>query len=112
MPDRGFALVYFNDDRWRSFAELHSTIVKARDLALRDAEIKHAAAAVERWLLAELEKDRATGAAPGDNRVTLSYIRGLVSGLPRNRRLPCVLRPLVPSKPLGSPNSPDSAAHQ
>jgi hypothetical protein len=56
MPDRGFSMAYFNDRRCRSFAELRSTIVKAHDLALRDAEIERAAAAVERWLLAELEK--------------------------------------------------------
>jgi hypothetical protein len=75
MPDRKFCVVYFNHDRCRSFAELCSTIVKARDLALRDPKGERAAAAVERWLLVELEKDRAARAAAGDNRVTVSYIR-------------------------------------
>ena len=67
-------LVYLNDRRCRSFAELHSTIVKARDLAIRDAEIESAAAGVERWLLGELGTDGAARAAAGD-RVTVSYIR-------------------------------------
>jgi hypothetical protein len=75
MPDQRLALVYFNDHRCRSFAELRSTIVKARDLALRDAERERAAATVERWLLAELEKDRAAREAAGEYRVTLSYVR-------------------------------------
>ena len=48
MPDQRLALVYFNDHRCGSFTELLSTIVKARDLALRDAERERAAAAVER----------------------------------------------------------------
>ncbi len=74
MPDRRFVLVYLNDRRCRSFAELHSTIVKARDLAIRDAEIESAAAGVERWLLGELGTDGAARAAAGD-RVTVSYIR-------------------------------------
>jgi hypothetical protein len=49
---------------------LRSIIVNARALALR--EIERAAAAVERWLLAELEMDRAASVATGDNSVTLS----------------------------------------
>jgi len=39
------------------------------------AERERIAAAVERWLLAELEMDRAASAAAGDNSVTLSYVR-------------------------------------
>ena len=74
MPHWRFALVYFNDHRCRSFAELRSIIVNARALALRDAERERAAAAVERWLLAELEMDQAASVAAGDNSVTLSYI--------------------------------------
>src|SRR5260370_41386126 len=57
MPHRRFALVYFNDHRCRSFAELRSIIVNARALALRDAERERAAAAVGRWLPAEGGKD-------------------------------------------------------
>ena len=72
MPHRRFALVYFNDHCCQSFAEPRSIIVNARALALREPERERAAAAVERWLLAELEMDRA---AAGDNSVTLSYVR-------------------------------------
>src|SRR5260370_23586283 len=75
MPYRRFALVYFNDHRCRSFAELRSIIVNARALALREAERERATAAVERWLLAELEMHRAARAATADNSVTLSYVR-------------------------------------
>jgi hypothetical protein len=89
MLDRRFALVYFNDRRRRSFAELRSTIVKARDLALRDAERERAAAAAERWLLAELEKGPG---GEGSNRRQLR-LRYLISappatGLPRNPACP------------------------
>jgi hypothetical protein len=75
MPRRRFALVYFNDHRCRSFAELRSIIVNARALALREADRDRAAAAAERWLLAELEMQRAASVAAGDNSVTLSYVR-------------------------------------
>jgi hypothetical protein len=75
MPHRRFALVYFNDHRCRSFAELRSIIVNARALALREAERERATAAVERWLLAELEMHRAARAKAGDNSVKLSYVR-------------------------------------
>jgi len=75
MPHRRFALVYFNDHCCQSFAEPRSIIVNARALALREPERERAAAAVERWLLAELEMDRAASAAAGDNSVTLSYVR-------------------------------------
>ena len=70
MPHRSFALVYFNDHRCRSFAELRSVIVKARGLALHEPERERAAAAVERWLLTELERERAARAAAVDNRAT------------------------------------------
>ena len=66
MPHRRFALVYFNDHRCQGFAELCSIIVNARAFALREAERERTAAAVERWLLAELERDRATRAAAGE----------------------------------------------
>ena len=69
MPHRRFPLIYFNDHRCRSFAELRSVIVKARGLALHDAEIERAAVGVERWLLAELERERATRAATADDPV-------------------------------------------
>ena len=75
MPHRRFALVCFNDHCCQSFAEPRSIIVNARALALREPERERAAAAVERWLLAELEMDRAASAAAGDNSVTLSYVR-------------------------------------
>lgn len=75
MPHRRFALVYFNDHLCRSFAELRSIIINARALALREAERDRAAAAVERWLLPELERHRAASAAAGDNSVTSSYVR-------------------------------------
>ena len=66
MPHRRFPLIYFNDHRCRSFAELRSVIVKARGLALHDAQIERAAVGVERWLLAELEREPATRAATAD----------------------------------------------
>ena len=75
MPHRRFALLYFSDHRCQSSAELRSIIVNARALALREPERERAAAAAERWLLAELEMDRAASAAVGDNSVTLSYVR-------------------------------------
>jgi hypothetical protein len=73
LPHRRFhrrgGLVYFND-RCRSFAELRSVIVRARTLALQNAERECAAAAVERWLLAELERERAARTVAGDGRPT------------------------------------------
>jgi hypothetical protein len=69
LPHRRGGLVYFND-RCRSFAELRSVIVRARILALQNAERERAAAAVERWLLTELERERAARAAAGDERPT------------------------------------------
>jgi hypothetical protein len=71
LPHRKGGLVYFND-RCGSFTELRSVIVKARALALRDAERVGAAAAAERWLLAEVERERAVRAAAGANPATYS----------------------------------------
>ena len=71
LPHRRGGLVYFND-RCGCFTELRSVIVKARALALRDAERVRAAAAVERWLLAEVERERAARAMAGDDRATYS----------------------------------------
>jgi hypothetical protein len=62
LPHRRGGLVYFND-RCRSFTELRSVILEARTLALGEAERERGAAAVERWLLAELEWERAARAA-------------------------------------------------
>src|ERR1700730_5939126 len=66
----GRRLVYFNDRRCKSIAELRSVIVKARALALQEPERERAAAAVERWLLAEVDRERAARAAAGDTRPT------------------------------------------
>ena len=74
LPYRRGGLVYFND-RCRNFAELRSVIVDARSLALRDSETVRAAAAVERWLLAELERERSARAEARDQRMT--YILGV-----------------------------------
>jgi hypothetical protein len=62
-PHRRGGLVYFND-RCRNFAELRSVIVEARTLALGETDRQRAAAAVERWLLAELGRERAARAGP------------------------------------------------
>jgi hypothetical protein len=92
MPDRRFAMVYFNDHRCGSFVELRSTIVKARD----DAERERAAAAVERWLLAELEQDRPPGKQPATT--ALRYLPR-----PQERIAASVSRSLVPSTTTGRP---------
>jgi hypothetical protein len=63
MPRPGLPLIYFNDTRCGSVAELRSIILKARRLARDDAEREQAAAAVKTWLLAEIEKTRAAPAA-------------------------------------------------
>jgi len=52
-------LVNFNDRLCASVSELRSVIMKARALALEDAEAALAAAAMERKLLAEVECYRA-----------------------------------------------------
>jgi hypothetical protein len=59
MPRPGLPLVHFNDTRCGSVAELRSVILKARRLAHDDPERERAAAAVETWLLAQIEKKRA-----------------------------------------------------
>ena len=50
MPRPGLPLVYFNDTRCGSVAELRSVILKARRLAHDDVERERAAAAVKTWL--------------------------------------------------------------
>jgi hypothetical protein len=72
MPRRGIALVYFNDRLCSSVAELRRVIVKARALALGEAEREREAAAVERWLLAEVARERAARTAAADERPTPS----------------------------------------
>ena len=49
---------------------MRSVIVKARALALQEPKRERAAAAVERWLLAEVERERAARAAAVDPRLT------------------------------------------
>ena len=49
---------------------MRSVIVKARALALQEPERERAAAAVERWLLAEVDRERAARATAGDARPT------------------------------------------
>jgi len=70
MPRPGLPLVYFNDTRCGSVAELRSVILKARSLAHDNAERERAAAAVRTWLLAQIAKKRAT-AAPDIGETTL-----------------------------------------
>jgi hypothetical protein len=60
MPRPGLPLVYFNDTRCGSVAELRSIILKARRLADDHAEQERAAAAAKAWLLAQIEKKRTT----------------------------------------------------
>jgi hypothetical protein len=62
MPRPGLPLVYFNDTRCASVAELRSVILKARSLAHDNAERERAAAAVRTWLLAQIAKKRAAAA--------------------------------------------------
>ena len=59
MPRPGLPLVYFNDTRCGSIAELRSIILKARRLADDVAERERAATAAKSWLLAQVEKSRA-----------------------------------------------------
>jgi hypothetical protein len=49
---------------------LRSAIVKARALARQEPERERATAAVERWLLVEVDRERAARAAAGDTRLT------------------------------------------
>ena len=74
IPHRWAGLIRFNDHECRSIDELRSVITKARSHALREVEQKpereRAAAAVKRWLLTEIERERAERAAAGDTRAT------------------------------------------
>jgi hypothetical protein len=70
MPRPGVPLVYFNDTRCGSVAELRSVILKARFLAHDNAKRERAAAAVRTWLLAQIAKKRAA-AAPDIGETTL-----------------------------------------
>lgn len=70
MPGRQLGLIYFNDHRCRSFANLRSVILEARVLALRVPEIEQAARVAERWLSAEIKLERAMSAAAGAMRPT------------------------------------------
>lgn len=63
MPRPGLPLVHFNDTRCGSVAELRSVILKARRLAHDEAERARAAAAVESWLHAQIEKQQFAPAA-------------------------------------------------
>jgi hypothetical protein len=69
MPRPGLPLVYFNDTRRDSVAELRSVILKARRLAQNDAERERAAAAAKTWLLAQTEKKRHAAADTGETAV-------------------------------------------
>jgi hypothetical protein len=69
LPHRRGGLVYFND-RCGSFGELRAVIVEARALALGEPERERRAAAVERWLLAEVQRERAAKVAAADKRAT------------------------------------------
>src|SRR5215469_7426177 len=59
LPRRQMGLIAFNDRLCRSAAELRSVILKARAMALENAEHERAAAAFKGRLLAELDRDRA-----------------------------------------------------
>jgi hypothetical protein len=74
MPRRSFGLVYFNDRRCRSFAELRSVIIRARALALGEEARERAAVVVERWLFAALDEERTAKLAVDDDRCTLSWV--------------------------------------
>ena len=62
LPSRQSGLINFNDRLCVSVAELRSLVVRARALALEDAQAALAAAAMERKLLVEVERYRATRA--------------------------------------------------
>jgi hypothetical protein len=63
MPRPGLPPVHFNDMCCASAAELRSIILRARRLADDHAEQDRAAAAAKTWLLAQIEKKRATATA-------------------------------------------------
>lgn len=73
MPRPGLPLVYFNDTRCGSIAELRSIILKARRLADDVTERERAATAAKNWLLAQVEKSRAQ---------TVAHLGEPVSGEP------------------------------
>jgi hypothetical protein len=75
VPHRQGGHVHSND-RCQNFAELPLIIASARVLALREEERARAAAAVERWLLAELERERAVKAAAGDKHTMYRRVPG------------------------------------
>jgi hypothetical protein len=58
MPRPGLPLVHFNDSCCGSVAELRSIILKARRLVDDHAEQDRASAAVNTWLLAQIDKKR------------------------------------------------------
>src|SRR6201989_1804103 len=58
MPRPGLPLVHFNDTCCGSVGGLRSIILKARRLAADHAEQERASAAVETWLLAQIDKKR------------------------------------------------------
>jgi hypothetical protein len=70
LPERRGGLIRFNDLYCRSIAELRAVILKARALAIQNEEHERTAEALKRWLLAEIEQERAARAAAGDNRKT------------------------------------------
>jgi hypothetical protein len=76
MPRPGLPLVRFNDMWCSSAGKLRSVILEARRLAHDDAERERAAAAVERWLLAQIAEKRAAStlhvekAAPDESAAT------------------------------------------
>jgi hypothetical protein len=65
LPQRQIGLIGFNDRRCRSPAELRSVILKARAVALENAEHHRAAEAFKQRLLAELNRDPAVRRAAG-----------------------------------------------
>src|SRR6201989_2829622 len=56
MPRPGLPLVYFNDVRCDSVAELRSVIAKARCLAYDEEKRERTTAAIKTWLLAQIEQ--------------------------------------------------------
>jgi hypothetical protein len=68
LPRRQIGLIAFNDRLCRGAVELRSVILKARAIALENAEDEQAAAAFKNRLLAELDRDRAVrGGARGED---------------------------------------------
>jgi hypothetical protein len=68
LPQRQLGLILFNDYHCGSVAELRSVILKARALALENAEHERAAESLKRRLLAEIEREQAARGAAGDTR--------------------------------------------